>query len=125
MTLRVRRLLTGFAMLAATVCTYAADLTLRYKHPAPDTHEGWEREALPIGNGRIGAMIFGQLARERIQFNDISLWTGDEKVMGAYQPFGDVFIALPGHDADVTSYNRELDLAAGLQRVSYQKDGVT
>jgi alpha-L-fucosidase 2 len=31
-------------------------------------------------------MIFGQLARERVQFNDITLWTGDDKVMGAYQP---------------------------------------
>jgi alpha-L-fucosidase 2 len=125
MTLPSLRLLTAFAALAATVCTPAADLTLRYAQPAPDSHEGWEREALPIGNGRIGAMIFGQLARERIQFNDISLWTGDEKVMGAYQPFGDVFITLPGHDTGVTAYNRELDLSAGLQRVSYQKDGIT
>jgi alpha-L-fucosidase 2 len=33
-------------------------------------------EALPIGNGRLGAMIFGGVADERIQFNEDTLWTG-------------------------------------------------
>lgn len=33
-------------------------------------------EALPIGNGHVGAMIFGGVARERIQFNEESLWSG-------------------------------------------------
>ncbi|RPI23403.1 MAG: glycoside hydrolase family 95 protein [Acidobacteria bacterium] len=33
-------------------------------------------EALPIGNGRIGAMIFGGVTEERIQFNESTLWTG-------------------------------------------------
>lgn len=37
----------------------------------------WMSEALPVGNGRIGAMIFGDPAAERIQFNESSLWTGD------------------------------------------------
>ncbi|MCX8109087.1 MAG: glycoside hydrolase family 95 protein, partial [Verrucomicrobiae bacterium] len=36
----------------------------------------WEREALPIGNGRLGAMVFGGTARERIQLNEDSLWSG-------------------------------------------------
>ena len=47
--------------LVVVAAAAAPDLTLRSKQPAPDTPEGWEREALPIGNGRIGAMIFGQL----------------------------------------------------------------
>ena len=88
------RALLLLACAALALNATAADLTLRYRQPAPDTHEGWEREALPIGNGRLGAMLFGQLARERVQFNDITLWTGDAKLMGAYQPFGDVFIEL-------------------------------
>ncbi|MFI0822391.1 glycosyl hydrolase family 95 catalytic domain-containing protein [Streptomyces sp. NPDC021098] len=46
--------------------------TLWYDTPAAD----WEREALPIGNGTLGAMVFGGVARERIQFNEKSLWTG-------------------------------------------------
>src|SRR5277367_6771444 len=33
-------------------------------------------EALPIGNGRLGAMIFGGADQERIQFNEDTLWTG-------------------------------------------------
>lgn len=103
----------------------APDLTLRYGAPAPNTPTGWEQEALPLGNGRIGAMIFGGLAQERIQFNDISLWSGDEQTMGAYQPFGDVLIDLPGHDQGATAYARELNLETGVHRVSYQKDGVT
>ncbi|MEO5934141.1 MAG: glycoside hydrolase family 95 protein, partial [Duganella sp.] len=107
----------------AIAATAAPDLTLRYKQPAPDTPQGWEREALPIGNGRIGAMIFGQLARERIQFNDITLWTGDEKVMGAYQPFGDLYVNLPGHE-QATDYSRQLDIGQSLHSVSYTYKGV-
>ncbi|WP_229211594.1 MULTISPECIES: glycoside hydrolase N-terminal domain-containing protein [unclassified Duganella] len=109
-------------MLAAAAA--AGDLALRYDRPAPDTAQGWEQEALPIGNGRIGAMIFGQLARERIQFNDITLWTGDDKAMGAYQPFGDVYINLPGHEQGTTAYARQLDIGQSLHSVSYTHGGV-
>lgn len=44
---------------------------LWYRNPA----RVWE-EALPIGNGRIGAMIFGGVADERIQLNESTLWDG-------------------------------------------------
>jgi len=114
----------AFAVPAAIAAPAAADLTLRYTQPAPDTPAGWEKEALPIGNGRIGAMIFGQLARERLQFNDITLWTGDGKTMGAYQPFGDVYINLPGHERRTTAYARQLDIGHSLHTVSYRHGGV-
>ncbi|UKT64201.1 glycoside hydrolase family 95 protein [Pedobacter mucosus] len=45
--------------------------TLWYKQPA----KNWD-EALPIGNGRLGAMIFGRVESELIQLNDETLWTG-------------------------------------------------
>lgn len=45
---------------------------LWYRQPA----KNWMTEALPIGNGRIGAMFLGGVERERIQFNEESLWTG-------------------------------------------------
>ncbi|WP_124445314.1 glycoside hydrolase N-terminal domain-containing protein [Streptomyces sp. NL15-2K] len=45
---------------------------LWYMAPAAD----WEREALPIGNGALGAMVYGTLASERLQFNEKTLWTG-------------------------------------------------
>lgn len=38
--------------------------------------ENWENEGLPIGNGSLGAIVTGEVAREIIQFNEKSLWTG-------------------------------------------------
>ena len=102
----------------------AAELTLRYAAPAPDTARGWEQQALPIGNGRLGAMLFGQVVRDRLQFNDITLWTGDDKALGAYQPFGDVVLALDDADQAVNGYRRELDLHRAQHRLSYTQAGV-
>ncbi|WP_443050775.1 glycoside hydrolase family 95 protein [Streptomyces sp. H27-D2] len=56
---------------AATADT-SDELTLWYSKPAAD----WEREALPIGNGALGAMVFGTVASEQLQFNEKTLWTG-------------------------------------------------
>ena len=47
---------------------------LWYRQPA----KVWE-EALPLGNGRIGAMVFGNLEGERIQVNEESVWYGGKK----------------------------------------------
>lgn len=46
-------------------------LTLWYQQAARQ----WE-EALPLGNGHIGAMVFGSVPTERIQFNEHTVWTG-------------------------------------------------
>ncbi|MEV7066825.1 glycoside hydrolase N-terminal domain-containing protein [Streptomyces collinus] len=45
---------------------------LTYSVPAAD----WQSQALPIGNGRLGAMLFADPHEERIQFNEQSLWGG-------------------------------------------------
>src|SRR5262245_57406295 len=47
------------------------DLILWYRQPAAR----WV-EALPIGNGRLGAMVFGGVASERLQLNEDTLWSG-------------------------------------------------
>jgi alpha-L-fucosidase 2 len=47
------------------------DLKLWYNKPAV----AWE-EALPLGNGKTGAMVFGGLVTERLQLNDNTLWSG-------------------------------------------------
>lgn len=47
------------------------DMKLWYKQPAAN----W-LEALPVGNGRLGAMVFGGTFQERIQVNEESLWAG-------------------------------------------------
>ena len=59
------------ALLYGCTETEKKDLILWYEKPASK----WE-EALPIGNGRIGAMIYGGIAEEHIQFNEETLWTG-------------------------------------------------
>jgi len=46
-------------------------LKLWYDQPA----SSWN-EALPVGNGRLGAMVFGGVSQEHIQFNEETLWTG-------------------------------------------------
>ena len=46
-------------------------MVLWYAKPAAE----WV-EAVPIGNGRLGAMVFGGTQRERIQFNEDTLWAG-------------------------------------------------
>lgn len=45
---------------------------LWYTQPA----ENWMMQALPIGNGKLGAMVFGGVETEHIQFNEKSLWSG-------------------------------------------------
>lgn len=52
------------------------DYILTYKQPASRTYKGWEEEALPIGNGSLGAKVFGLIGAEQIQFNEKSLWSG-------------------------------------------------
>ncbi|HEV6965459.1 glycoside hydrolase N-terminal domain-containing protein, partial [Roseateles sp.] len=111
-------------LLAATLPLQAAEPLLRYDQAAPDTPQGWEQRALPIGNGRLGAMLFGQVVRDRLQFNDITLWTGDRRALGAYQPFGDVVLELDAGAAPVEGYRRELDLARARHRLAYEQGGV-
>jgi alpha-L-fucosidase 2 len=49
------------------------DLKIWYARPANE----WT-EALPVGNGRMGAMVFGRIDNERIQLNEESLWAGNK-----------------------------------------------
>ncbi|MBL7741831.1 MAG: glycoside hydrolase family 95 protein [Chitinophagaceae bacterium] len=66
-----------FLLLTIYSCTAGAqnqDMQLWYPQPAVK----WT-EALPIGNGRIGAMVFGGVANDRIQFNEETLWTGEPR----------------------------------------------
>jgi alpha-L-fucosidase 2 len=105
----------------------AGGAVLWYAQPAADAKP--MNEALPIGNGRMGALIFGQPERERLSLNEDSLWTGGENpsgdygTMGAYQALGNVFVNLPAQ-AQAAGYRRELNLAEALARVIYTANGV-
>ncbi|UFH56427.1 glycosyl hydrolase family 95 catalytic domain-containing protein [Spirosoma sp. KNUC1025] len=74
-------LLTGYSVAAQQLAT----TKLWYKQPADasvaDGPNGWKNNpawlhALPVGNGFMGAMVFGDVGRERIQLNDKTLWSG-------------------------------------------------
>ena len=96
--------------LALAPASGADDLALWYRQPAKSPMN----EALPIGNGRLGALVFGAPDRERLSVTEDSLWTGDENPsgnydsMGAYQVLGNVYIVLPGH-TNTSAYRRDLD----------------
>ena len=50
------------------------ELRLWYRQPAAT----WN-EALPIGNGRLGAMVFGGVEEERLQLNEDTVWAGEKR----------------------------------------------
>jgi alpha-L-fucosidase 2 len=64
----------GLQLARSSPITEASDpsLVLWYRQPAAK----WT-EALPIGNGRLGAMVFGKPDDERIQLNEDSVWAGE------------------------------------------------
>ena len=71
------------AAVLVTACTSVSkpDLRLHYDKPAQ-----YFEEALPIGNGRIGAMVYGAASgEERLSLNDITLWSGEPE-KGAEHP---------------------------------------
>lgn len=64
-------LLTTLSLTALAAAEANPPPLLWYRQPAT----AWT-EALPVGNGRLGAMVFGGLAGERLQLNEDSLWSG-------------------------------------------------
>ena len=117
--------LAALFFLATAAASFASDLVLWYQQPATKPMN----ESLAIGNGRMGGLICGGAARERIVLNEDSLWTGDENPsgnydkMGAYQMLGDLFVNLPGHE-NAANYRRDLDIGDALAHVSYESGGV-
>ena len=74
--MRIRNLVRHAVLTAAVVvcgasCVDGTELKLWYQQPAQE----WV-EALPIGNGRFGAMIFGGVANDRLQLNEDTFWSG-------------------------------------------------
>ncbi|MCY7069678.1 SIALI-17 repeat-containing surface protein [Streptococcus oralis] len=56
--------------------TEQSNYQLNYDRPTAPSYDGWEKQALPVGNGEMGAKIFGLIGEERIQYNEKTLWSG-------------------------------------------------
>jgi len=109
---------------------------LWYTTPADDSTRGisadkarwgskFSKEALPLGNGRLGCMPYGGVQNEFVEFNEDSLWIGDEEFTGAYQAFGSFDVTFEGHSRAIQDYRRELDIEKALHTVRYRIGDVT
>lgn len=105
--------------------------TLWYKYPTvsiqPDraTPNPWMEFALPIGDGQFGAMIYGGVHKETVQFNEKTLWKGGPKEYGKYVNFGELYMEDLNKPAEVTDYSRCLDLETATAGVEYMYGGTT
>lgn len=118
---------------------HALPLEIRFDRPpqsrineAGFPSSNWESQAQPVGNGRLGAMIFGNPLKEHIQFNDISLWTGGANPsggyevdgFGSYQNFGNLYLEIKS-EGKIKNFSRSLDLATGIHTTSWKQDDTT
>ncbi len=98
------------------------NLKLWYNKPALK----WT-EALPIGNGRLGAMIFGGIENDRIQFNEETLWTGapnDYAHKGASKYLGQIRQLLTdGKQKEAENLAMAEFMSIPLKQMSYQPFG--
>lgn len=131
-----------FAASAEVLRPAAADLvpddratTLWY--PAPAAEDKIIEQGLPIGNGRIGALVGGDPAADFLYLADASLWTGgandvleddgqfpyEREKFGTLGLLAKVRISVPAHTG-VTDYRRTLDLSNGVVVITYRHQGV-
>ncbi len=97
--------------------------------PLQDRHKLWFDKPggvfLPLGNGIMASMMYGDTETARAILDLDSAWDGSDTKHGTFQSLGEVNFRL-GHDPKtVTNFRRELDLRTGLFTMSYQSNGVT
>ncbi len=87
-------------------------LKLWYTSPAnintQETNGGeWMQQSLPLGNGNLGNLIFGGISKERIHFNEKTLWTGGPSPSRPGYQFGNKATAYT--DEEIENYRKLLD----------------
>jgi alpha-L-fucosidase 2 len=102
----------------------------------------WEQQALPIGNGYMGAMLFGMPGKDHIQFNEETFWAagyrGVQNHVGptyvnpnmseginGYMNAGNIFVDfnLPNNPT-ITNYYRDLNLDEAVAHVQFEYNNV-
>jgi alpha-L-fucosidase 2 len=81
----------------------------------------WESSSYPLGNGNMGACIFGRTDTDRIQLTEKSLYV-DVRGIGSLSNFAELFLDF-NHDKP-TDYRRSLSLNDGTAHVSYVHKGI-
>lgn len=84
--------------------------------------EYWERWSYPIGNGTMGANLFGRYDTERIQITHKHLHNEGVYKFGGLTGFADIFIDF-NHE-NVRNYRRSLNINEAIAHVSYESSGV-
>lgn len=106
-------------------------------YPSPASEDKIIEQGLPVGNGRIGALVGGDPAADFLYLADASLWTGgandvlqddgqfpyDRERFGTLGLLAKLRIAVPAHTG-VSDYRRTLDLSNGLVVITYRHQGV-
>ncbi|MFC9062091.1 glycoside hydrolase N-terminal domain-containing protein, partial [Streptomyces sp. NPDC057074] len=97
-------------------------------------------EGLPIGNGRLGALVTGHPSRDVLVLADATLWTGHANAalqsdgqfpygtedFGTFGMLAKAYVDIPAHTtAAVGGYRRTLDMSNGLVTATYEFGGVT
>ena len=114
----------------------AADATTLW-YPAPGAEPTIIEEGLPVGNGRMGALVTGDPAQDAVYLTDSTLWTGglnaalgsdgqfpyDTSNFGTLSLLAKVYVKIPSHTG-VASYRRQLDLSNGAVSASYRLGGI-
>ncbi|WP_329792299.1 glycoside hydrolase family 95 protein [Lentzea sp. DG1S-22] len=105
-------------------------------YPTPADEAKIIEQGLPIGNGRLGALVGGGVEKDFLYLTDVTLWTGglndtpdadgqlpyDSPHFGTFSLLARLYVEMPSH-AGATGYRRELDLGNGLVTTEYAHGG--
>ncbi|WP_235583064.1 glycoside hydrolase N-terminal domain-containing protein, partial [Kitasatospora sp. Root107] len=109
-------------------------------YTAPGNESAILEQGLPIGNGRLGALVTGGPSHDALYLSDATLWTGDANAVlgsdgqfpygttdfGTFGLLAKAYLDIPAHTTTaISGYRRTLDLSNGLVTASYQLGGVT
>ena len=127
------------AIVNPAVLPWSDDSSMARNLPGKSNADPWESQSLPVGNGRVGGTVFGGDKCERVNLNEVSLWTGGPNLpgngsgysygpnankdqFGSYQPFGNLYIEF-SQEGETEDYCRSLDLRDAIARVSFTSAG--
>ena len=109
-----------FAVLSTSIPEASTPCQLWYTTPATT----WRSQCLPIGNGSIGAMLYGGVGADSIQFNEITMWNGGTDTTGYYVGFGTLVLTSTVPGGSYSSYRRDLDIGEAAAHVTYTAGGI-